>query len=493
VWDPGAGKETHSLEGAGPPLAFSPKGEWLVCLRGPWAQGRLSAYDLTKRAGRPFAGGQEGGVHEVSFSPDGARLASAGADRTVRVWDVATGEERLAFREHTDEVWAVAFSPDGKLVVSGGKDGRTRVWDAASGQERQVKQVGSGSTDRVGFSPDGSQFASSQTQKSVYAWRVADGNGTAFLTLTGHYPWFDHVALNPGRGLLASGNQEGHPRLWDANTGRELFRLTDPAVNLSGRWVKLVALSDDGARAAAVDKDGVVRLWKTATGELLASHQLPGPVWGSLAFSRDCARLAVSGDKEVVVWDVPGGREPRKLAGADRPTLAAFSPDGRALAVADDGPPRRDGKVEASVRLWDLESRSLLHTLRPGDTPVHSLAFSPDGTRLACGGEDAVVRVWDVPGGQEVIALRGHTKAVHGLAFSGDGRRLASVSADDMLRLWDTETWEQLLLLSAPASTQPGHRPALAFSHGDRRLTLLCDNATAFTWDAVPAPRPKKP
>ena len=71
----------------------------------------------------------------MAFSPDGKRLASASTDRTVKVWDAATGQETLTLKGHTDQVTSVAFSPDGQRLASASDDETVKVWDAATGQE----------------------------------------------------------------------------------------------------------------------------------------------------------------------------------------------------------------------------------------------------------------------------------------------------------------------------------------------------------------------
>ena len=89
----------------------------------------------------------------MAFSPDGKRIVTGSQDRTVKVWDAATGQELLSLKGHTSCVTSVAFSPDGKRIVSGSQDKTVKVWDAATGQEILSLKGHTGQVTSVAFSP----------------------------------------------------------------------------------------------------------------------------------------------------------------------------------------------------------------------------------------------------------------------------------------------------------------------------------------------------
>jgi WD40 repeat protein len=102
----------------------------------------------------------------VAFSPDGSRLASGGHDRTIKVWDTASGQMLRTLNGHTSRVNSVAFSPDGSRLVSASEDQTIKVWDTASGQELRTLKVRTGANS-VAFSPDGTRLAFGGDDKTV--------------------------------------------------------------------------------------------------------------------------------------------------------------------------------------------------------------------------------------------------------------------------------------------------------------------------------------
>jgi WD40 repeat protein len=110
----------------------------------------------------------------VAYSLDGLRIATAGWDMTVRVWEAATGREILVLRGHTSRVWSVTFSPDGSRIASSAyetkKPGEVKVWDAVTGQETLTLKEPTGGVMSVAFSPDGQRIASGGDDGTVKIW-----------------------------------------------------------------------------------------------------------------------------------------------------------------------------------------------------------------------------------------------------------------------------------------------------------------------------------
>jgi len=164
--------------------------------------------------------GHTGAVTSVAFSPDGALLASASDDNTVRVWDAATGAAVKTLKGHTRAVTSVAFSPDGALLASASYDGTVRVWDMATGAAVKTLEGHTDWVHSVAFSPDGALLASASRDKTVRLWDTE--TGAALKTLEGHTDSVTAVAFSPDGALLASASHDKTVRVWDVATGAAL-------------------------------------------------------------------------------------------------------------------------------------------------------------------------------------------------------------------------------------------------------------------------------
>jgi WD40 repeat protein len=121
---------------------------------------------------RLILAGHEGRVFSAAFSPDGARIVTASADYTARIWDAATGKDITVLRRHEGSVASAAFSPDGARIVTASGDNTARIWDAATGKEIMVLRGHEGSLRSAAFSPDGARIVTASGDNTARIWDV---------------------------------------------------------------------------------------------------------------------------------------------------------------------------------------------------------------------------------------------------------------------------------------------------------------------------------
>jgi WD40 repeat protein len=378
----------------------------------------------------------------AAFSGDG-RLVACGGSRpgpkgngapnpppaaALTVWDVRSGAVVSTPPGHSGPVTAVALSPDGARLASVSDDGTLRIWHSRSGEELARATAGKGDT--VAFSPDGRLYAVAGPAPPVRLLNASDLSEERTLPEAAA-----PAAFSPdGRRLAAARRSPDSPAGFLSGE----FGVWD----LSGRFLRpfkghtapllYLAFGADGRRLASASDDGTVKLWDVAADE-------PIPLEGLLATTRaldlsaDGHLVAGADGRELKVWDVGTGRLVHSLRGeAERVDAAAFSRDGASLASAPAG-----GKDDARPRatLWDLAvggpvrvlTTNSVGALGPAANPagvLRSLRFSPDSRRVVGAVDDQVVTL-DVRSGREE-GNTGHTGSSRvSYAFSSDGGRLA--------------------------------------------------------------------
>jgi serine/threonine protein kinase len=289
--------------------------------------------------------------------------------------------ESRRFTGHTDRVNCVAVSPDGRWVLSGGKDRTVRLWETATGTEVRCLTAGMAEVRSVAFSPDGRHLLSA-AGATLRLWDV--DTGQEVMRLPGHTDTVCGIAFTSDGSRILSGGADRTVRLWDVQTGRELRRLARATA------VSCVAIAADGIHAVTAGRDQGLHLWDLHDGRELAQFGAArGPVL-AVAFSPD-SRQILSGhfDMTLRLWDAVAGRELRRLAGHERMVAGvAFLPDGlRAIS----------GSADRTLRLWDLESTRELGCGTGHTDAVTCVAVAPDGRHALTAGVDRVVRLWTLP------------------------------------------------------------------------------------------------
>jgi WD40 repeat protein len=459
------GELIQSLEGHDQRLtavAVTPDGTRAVSASGDRT---LKVWDLATGAPLHSLVGHSGWVEAVAVTPDGTRAVSASGDRTLKVWDLATGAPLRSLVGHADPVTAVAVTPDGTRAVSASGDYTLKVWDLLNGALLRSLEGHAYMIFALAVTPGGTRAVSGSEDRTLKVWDL--DTGAPLHSLVGHAGPVTAVAVTPDGRHAVSASDDHTLKVWDLDTGTLLRSLEG-----HGSWVHAVAVTPDGRHAVSASLDRTLKVWD------LDTERPPRPVVGhagpvtAVAVTPDGTR-AVSGseDRTLKVWDLDTGAPPRSLEGHAGPvTAVAVTPDGtRAVSASGD----------YTFKVWDLGRGRLLRSLEDDAGPVTAVAVTPDGTRAVSASGGRTLKVWDLDTGAPPRSLEGHAGPVTAVAVTPDGTRAVSASGDYTLRVWDLDTRTLLRSLEGHA----GPVTVVAVTPDGTRAVSASGGRTLNVWD----------
>jgi len=345
---------------------------------------------------------------------------------------------RLGTIRYRFQCSGLAFLPKSETVISAKQGGAIQLWEARTG--RLIREIDTGP-----FMIGGSGFSLSR-----------DG---------------ERLALGGSLSDPAKPGWRSAVRVFDVVSGKAIRTFEETP----SKGFNTLALTPDGKLLLTLDREGGLKVAELATGTELLQHKFPGDVMASLALSADGSTLALAtgpNTRKLLVWKWQTAEEPREFKTGDyHPRNVAFSPDARLLAASDD--------LEASVRVWEVQSGQLLHKLElPDQEPYRhfGVAFSADGNTLAAYGQTnqrGAVHLWDTSSGKFLQRLKlGGSK----LAFSPNGRLLASG-----WMIWDFDAGREL---SANDQAHSSSVDRIVTGDKDLVVTASSDNSVRI-WDAA--------
>ena len=454
--------------------------------------------------------GHNGYVTSTAYSPNGTRIISSSSDNTILIWNAETGTILNALNGHTNVVHSTAYSPDGKTIVSGGRDNTIRLWNANDGALLNTLEGHMDDVNSTAYSPDGKTIVSGSDDGTARIWDAE--SGALLRVLEEHADDVNSTAYSPDGKTIVSGSDDGTARIWDAESGA-LLHILEKENKTDSAKVRSVAYSMDGrliASGGIFFKTIEIGMWYANGSPRSPFRSNTSPNY--VAFSPDGHNLASGNPSGIYIWNIEIGERIHTISGHDSDVdYAMFTPDGTGIAAADWSEPLRvwdletgellksvrnaegssgafspDGRLAAAahgreMRIIDVETDSVIHTLKGHAHNIEALTFSPDSKAIASVSADKTIRIWDAATGAPLKTLEGHASYVHSAAYSPDSKAIVSASADKTIRIWDAAT-------GAPLKTLEGHTDfvySAAYSPDGKAIVSASADKTVRIWDAA--------
>lgn len=464
-------------------------------------------------------------VKDICFSPDGqlialvssniVKLKQLNGNLIATLHHADPAKFRFAFEA---DVGAVCFSPSEQIIATAGSDKTVKLWNYDGTLVRTLEEHDSGVID-VHFSPNGQRIVSATIQ-DIKLW---NSNGTLIKTLEG----CNCVRFSPTGELIVGAHHNQWLNIWDCN-GELVDGTWIESSGIHEGRVSSLEFSHDGRLLASLSWNNLIRLWNL---EVLfpSSSERPrswissklirtinarkGKAFSRLSFSHDGKTLISSGE-DISFWNIEGN-QPITLTGEpyhfEFITDVGLSPDGQFIALGTDSPSiflwkidgtflrtlegdpggiysvsfSSDGKMIASggvyLKLWS-KSGALIRTFDKQDGYISSVSFNPDGKIIAAAG-DNIIKLWSI-GGTLLKTLEGHedvgnyTYTIPRILFSPDGQLLASASFDGTVRLWDLDG-----VLVKTLKGHTGYVQDVSFSPDGKTIISASDDKTIKLWN----------
>lgn len=482
ILNPANGQTIRTLAGHLQPLTqvvFSADGAQLASSD---AVGEIRLWNSADGATQGVIGAHVGQLKGIAYTRSGDRLATVGADGCLKIWKLPLLPAK-SLAGHAEAVTAVAMTSDSKTAIAAGIDKTIRVYDPATGQQTRVFADVPDAIASLSISSNDALTVAGANNGVVKLWNTADGTPwkgvplevpaadpnpktpVAPSELLGHDGAVVDVVFDRASKQIASAGADGTIRVWRLPTAAKEIRDTagpstlfvvspDGKMSASSGVLQLrsaifirdlasgkilrtllgheaaitsIAFSFDGKRLASSSADKTARVWDWSDSKFPELQKIVQPTAiSAVTLSPDATQLfCAAGDNVIRCWAVADGTEVRTFTGHTA-AVSSLSVSGQTLA---------SGAADSTVRVWNLQTGAIIRSINHA-AAVSSIAVSPKGLIIASGGADKLVKLWTASTGAPIVSLTGHAAAIVGLRFNADGSKLVSGSNDGVW-VWD--------------------------------------------------------
>ncbi len=460
-------------------------------------------------------------VTSVTFSPDGRFAATGSSDKTVKLWETATGREIRSFLGHTHDLRTLAFNPDGSLLASIDRDYHLKIWEVPGSREIHDIFIPEDRILSVVFHPEGNSFIAGTEDHHAIQFSLEDASeiqrfkpdtADIYMQKNFGYPTARSVEISPDGRTLLTGSNNYTAFLFDLRTAKQIRKFKSDRTSCTSCSIN-VHFSPSGEEIVTGNMDSVF-IWSTADASVLRKMEGRSSRWGASSFSFDGKYIAstlfgdchvwnastgeevtvleghlknvtdvqfhpsknmvitASEDRTAKIWNLPSGKEKISLQGYLNDVDEKILNDGymywvafmNEIKLSPDGKYAAIGKMGNLAKLYDFYTGKPVQVFKGHEGIVISLDFSPNGKLLATGAADGTARIWDIRTGEMLHSLPERLANIpcFSVDFSPDGKLLATGSWDGMLRIWEVETGKLIQGIRAHENVSPY---SVQFSH----------------------------
>ncbi|NEO88609.1 MAG: WD40 repeat domain-containing protein, partial [Spirulina sp. SIO3F2] len=425
-------------------------------------------------------------LYEIEFSNDGSQLLAAGADGTVKRWNILGGKlskrKNQIIKAHDSEIWDIAISPDDKILATASWDKTIKLWKINSDgniekEPYQTLRQHQNKVLSIDFSPDGQNFITSDSDGKIIVW---DLQGQKKQTISVPSGSVRRVRYSPDGKSIATVSDDYIVRVWHKNPqghfGHDLMR------EFNGHQGDIwgISYSPDSKTLATASWDRTVKLWKLKS-EYFTSFKVHNGDLISLDYNKDSNILVTGGeDRDVKIWDLEDGTSQVLEGHKDYITSVDFSADGKMLATASG---------DTTIRLWNQESTnksnefSTLDVLNAHEFPVWSTKFANNERVLISADTEGNLMVWEYDKNNNFNKTPKMTKAHGGpiwsIAFHPNDQEFATASTDSTIKIWKLSNLEDPVQI---ISGEDSSNLAVQYSPKGNILATANANGAVHLW-----------
>lgn len=484
TWDANTGKCTHIIRGKESGNDFyryefssivqlSPDKKKLLSNFG---SKEMQIWDVNTETCINTLKGYRSWLSSACFSNNGKQIASAGADSIIMIWDAEKGVCKDTLIGHKETVFSISFSNDDRFLVSTSNDSTVRIWDVERKKCIRTLKRDFVATD-ASFSPDGKTvLLSSVRDRKVRIWNIQQ---TPTIKIANDKEGFNHIAFTlngdyialadyNGIHLLKMNEMKGYTinyqgancinfsgdgslfttmrsyfdnrsniQLYDTKTGTLLMTFPTKGITTFGRFLKQIDMSRDGKYLASAEKDSILNIWNTKTGECIRTFRTGQYNSIAVDYNGLCVAAIPSVKSNVIcLLNIKDGVVQDTLKShTGTVNCLHFLPNGNMLSASSDG----------RIIIWDVHKGEKIGEMACQAGPVNTVVPSFDGKYIIAVCGENVIQVWDKDAKVCLSSFTNEKKDLLNAFLSNDNRNVISVSSDGSIRYWEFPPLQELI------------------------------------------------